>query len=795
MATEHEISELPLPDRVRLLSGKGFWRTEDLPEWGVPSVLLTDGPHGLRKEREGDGGGGLPGSIPATCFPPAVTLASSWDPELLAEVGAAVGAEAVREGVSVVLGPGLNIKRHPFCGRNFEYLSEDPLLAGRLAAAIARGIQSQGVGACLKHFAANNQESHRLVVDVVVDERTLREIYLTGFEIAVKEAAPETIMAAYNKVNGHYACEHPHLLRDILRDEWGFAGLVMSDWAATNNRVAGVAVGLDLEMPGNDGVSDDEVIAAVRSGALAEQALNDSARRVVEFARRPRPEPVEVDFGAHHCLARRAAAQATVLLANDGILPLPPQARVAVIGAFAERPRFQGGGSSLVNPTQVDTALAAFRDRGQVSYAPGYDPHTSAPDKQAIAEAVAVARGADVAVVLVGLPPAYESEGFDRGHLDLPEQHNRLVEAVASANPRTVVALSNGSPVAMPWADRVAAIVESYLGGQASGSALVDVLYGDEEPSGRLAESFPFSSADVAADLYFPGEPRQVQYREGLYVGYRYYDTAEVPVRFPFGHGLSYTTFEYGAVEADADEVSVTLTNTGDRAGAEVVQVYVAARAGEMPRPRQELRGFRKVRLLPGESQRVVVPLGDRAFSYWDAECGSWQTEPGEYEVRVGSSSGDIRATAGVRIQSGHRTHPPRFTGLVAATEEEFADLLGRPVPPIDPARPFTRNSTVGELRGSRAGRLVRRLLLRRAAPLLESMAGGDPDMVARLTASVDEAPLRQTVLMSAGSLNWSMLDALLAWLNGRPTEAVRAARTAVRPPDLAARARTALRG
>ena len=780
MADDRDISGLPLADRVRLLSGEGFWRTRAVPRLGVPSALLTDGPHGLRKEREGGAGDGLPGSLPATCFPTAVTQASSWDPELLAEVGAAVGAEAAREGVSVVLGPGLNIKRHPFCGRNFEYFSEDPLLAGTLAAAVTRGIQSQGVGACLKHFAVNNQESHRLVVDAVVDERTLREIYLAGFEIAIRESAPATIMAAYNKVNGHYACEHPHLLRDILRDEWGFTGLVMSDWTAVSDRAAAVAVGLDLEMPGNNGVSDDEVIKAVRSGSLAEDAVDASAGRVVELASRPRPEYPEVDFDAHHALARRVAAQGTVLLANDGVLPLAPDASIALIGAFAEHPRFQGAGSSLVSPTRVDTALAAFRARGPVTYEPGYDPVRSGPDKEAIAAAVAAARGADVAVVLVGLPNAFESEGFDRDHLDLPEQHNMLVQAVASANPRTVVALSNGSPVAMPWADRVAAIVESYLGGQASGSALVDVLYGEEEPGGRLAESFPFTSADVAADRYFPGSPRQVQYREGLYVGYRYYDSAEVPVRFPFGHGLSYTTFEYGPASAEPAEVAVTVTNTGDRAGSEVVQVYVAAVSGTVPRPRQELRGFRKVNLAPGESQQVVIPLGDRAFSHWDVESGAWQVEPGEYEVRVGASSRDIRSRVAVRVDSHHRPVPPAFTGLVATTDGEFAALLGRPVPQPEPVRPFTRNSTIGELRASRAGGLVRDALLRKARPLLESMAGGDPDMLVRLTAAMDEAPLRQIVLNAQGRLTWPMLDTVLAWLNGSPTAAARAALAAL---------------
>ena len=766
------VGRLSLADKVRLLSGRDFWHTEELPEHGVQPAMLSDGPHGLRKQVAGDLE--LHQSEPATCFPPAATLAASWDVELLAEVGAAVGSEAVAAGVWVVLGPGLNIKRHPFCGRNFEYFSEDPLLAGQLAAAITGGIQSTGIGACLKHFAVNNQESHRLVVDAVVDERALREIYLAGFEIAVRTANPETVMAAYNKVNGHYACEHPQLLADILRGEWGFEGLVMSDWAATNDRVAGLRAGLDLEMPSSNGVFDSEVMAAVRAGDLAEAMVDQAAVRVLDLATRPRSEPEPADLDGHHDLARRAAADSSVLLHNDGVLPLSPDACVALIGAFAEQPRYQGAGSSRVNPTRLDTALAAFQARGSVRYAPGYDPVSAQVDQELIDDAVAAAHDAEIAVVLVGLPGSYESEGFDRTHLHLPEQHNLLVDAVASANPRTVVVLANGSPVAMPWADRVAAILETYLGGQAGGSALVDVLTGEAEPAGRLPESFPYSSADVPNARFFPGQARQVQYREGIFVGYRFYDSADTPVRFPFGHGLSYTRFAWDGFEANAERARVVVRNVGDRRGAEVVQIYVADLSGTVSRPEQELRGFAKVWLDPGESAEVVVPLDDRAFAYWDVVSQSWQVPDGEYEIRAGASSRDIRGRAQVTMQTGHVPAAEAFRGLVASTEDQFAARLGYDVPAPDPVRPFTRNTTIGELSATRLGQLFRAVVRRAAEPMLAQMAEGDDGMHERLVAALDEAPLRQLVLIGGGKPGWPLVDSLLDLLNRAPTAAGR---------------------
>ncbi len=788
--TEQIVAGLSLADKVRLVSGRDVWRTEavtapGLPHGGVESVMMSDGPHGLRKQEASGDHLGVGGSRPATCFPTAVTLASSWDPDLLFEVGAAVGAEARSEQVAVVLGPGLNIKRHPFCGRNFEYLSEDPLLSGKLAAAMVRGIQSVGVGACLKHFAANNQETNRLVVDAVVDERALREIYLTGFEIAIKEAQPWTVMAAYNQLNGEYCCENPALLTGILRGEWSFTGLVMSDWGGTNERVSGLKAGLDLEMPGNGGLSDAAIVTAIQAGVLSVTELDANVRRVVDLARRASAAPASLEAPAspeaHHDLARRVAADCTVLLTNNGLLPLASPCSVAVIGAFAEHPRFQGAGSSLVNPTRVEKAMDALLGRAdvRVSYAAGYDPVTSVPDDQLLAEAVDVAATADVVLLMIGLPGSYESEGFDRTHLGLPVQHDRLVETVTAANPNTVVVLSNGSPVAMPWVDRPAAIVEAYLSGQAGGAALVDVLFGDAEPAGRLAETFPRAAADVPSNPYFPGAPRQVEYREGIYVGYRYYDSAGTPVLFPFGHGLSYTTFEFGPVSATPTEVRVTVGNCGCRRGAEVVQVYVHDVEGSVHRPEQELRAFSKVWLDPGESREVVIPLDRRAFASYDVAAAGWLVEAGEFEVRVGASSRDIRGSAVVVVDSDRGPAPSQAPpGLVAHGDAAFAAMLGRPIPTAPSRRPFTRTSQIGDLQGSTVGRVLRRALYRVLTPGITKVAVGDDALAKMMVRAVDEAPLRTIAQFGGGRVTWAELDGLIDVLNGRPVAAIgRAAR------------------
>ncbi|MBG0564350.1 glycoside hydrolase family 3 C-terminal domain-containing protein [Actinoplanes aureus] len=758
-----EASALTLRQQVALLSGSDAWNTQPLPEAGVPSCALSDGPHGLRFQADAGDRLGVSGSEPSTCFPTAVTVASAWDEELAERIGHALAVEARAHGVDVVLGPGLNIKRHPLCGRNFEYFSEDPLLSGRLAAAMVNGLQRHGVGACLKHYAVNNQESHRYVVDAVVDERTLRELYLSGFEYAVKTSRPWTVMAAYNSVNGHPATQHRRLITGILREEWGFDGLVMSDWAATNDRVAAVAAGMDLEMPGSKGLFDREVLKAVASRRLPAELVTASAQRVLDLvARSARTRGPAIPVDEHDALARRAAAAGTVLLTNDGILPLAPGTRVALIGAFADQPRYQGSGSSLVNPTRISTARAEFARRGiEVAYAPGYDPNDSHADPDLIAEAVAAARSCDVAVVLAGLPPVYESEGFDRTDLGLPGQHDELVTAVCAANPRTVVALSNGAPVLMPWKDAPAAILESYLGGQAGGAALVDVLYGDAEPGGRLAETFPASLDDVAAEPYFPGEPRQVQYREGLYVGYRHDTTA----LFPFGHGLGYTTFDWSDVAAVRDTVTLTVTNTGTRAGSDVVQVYLHDRTGVVARPRRSLAGFAKVHLAAGQSTTVTIDVPERAYAFYDVVAREWRTPAGEFDLEIARSSADVVATVTVTVSDGVSTAAePAGTPPIAVTDEQFRRRLGRPLPRPRSVRPFTRDSTLDEVATTQLGRLFKSALWR-AAPIDEATRD-NPVELAMYEHSLAELPLRAAAIFSGGKLRWRTIDLLLRLFN-----------------------------
>nr|WP_279671982.1 glycoside hydrolase family 3 C-terminal domain-containing protein [Flexivirga meconopsidis] len=760
-----------------MLSGGTFWRTESLGDKQLPTAILSDGPHGLRFQDPDTNGLALVESEPATCFPPAVTMASTWDEDLIEQVGHAVGVEARALGVDVVLGPGLNIKRHPFGGRNFEYYSEDPVLSGRCAAAAVRGIQSAGVGACLKHFAVNNQESYRMVVDAVVDERTLREIYLAGFEHAVITSKPWTVMASYNSVNGTAATESDHLIREILRGEWGFDGMVMSDWSAVGDRAAGVAAGMDLEMPSSRGLSDGAVMDAVRAGRLDEQSVTACAQRVLDLvARSPRHASGTIPVDEHDALARRAAAAGTVLLRNDGTLPLSPGVTVALIGATAESPRFQGGGSSQVVPTRITTALDEFRRRGvEFSYLSAYDPNTGAAHADRIAAAADMARAADIAVVMVGLPDIAESEGFDRSTLALPDGHNQLMAEVCAANPRTVVSLSNGSPVTLPWADDVAAILESYLGGQASGGALVDVLYGDVEPGGRLAETFPRSARDVAADPFFPGQPHQVEYREGLFVGYRHFVTADIEPAFAFGHGSGYTTFEWSSIGLGNDsvaagddiDVSVTVTNIGERTGSDVVQVYLGDRTGIVCRPARTLATFAKVELEPGESRTLALTIPARAFQYFDVIENRWATPEGVFEVEVARSSVDIVQTLTAEVTNGVRTSAdPAGAPPIASTDADFTRRLGRAIPIPRPVRPFTRDSTIGEIAQTRIGALLKAMMWR-----FGPASSGEPDETtkAAVKRGFEELPLRGAAVLSGGKLRWATVDAIVDLANRRP--------------------------
>lgn len=642
-----------LEEKVALLSGASFWRTHPLPEHGIPAIVLSDGPHGVRFQPAEADHLGLAGSLPATCFPLAAAVGTSWDPEIAAAVGAGIGRDARVLGVDIVLGPGINIKRSPLCGRNFEYYSEDPLLSGVLGVAHVTGLQATGVGASVKHFAANNQETERMRVSADVDERTLREIYLPAFERVVTEAAPATVMCSYNKINGVYASQNRWLLTEVLREQWGFQGAVVSDWGAVSDRVAALEAGMDLEMPGNGGTTNAEVLDAVRSGRIDEELVTRSAERVGALTRRHATPTGEIDVDAQHDLARRLGADSIVLLKNDGVLPLSSGQTVAVVGPFAEELRFQGGGSSNINPTTVTHPLDAIRESAAtigatVTFARGCEKEAGGDSTGSFDEAVSTAASADVAVVFVGLTDGEESEGFDREVLGISDHQADLVRAVAGAAPRTVVVLSHGGLVTLEgWHDDVDAILDGFLLGQAGGGALADVLFGAVNPSGRLAETIPLRLEDTPSFLSFPGEQQHVRYGEGVMVGYRYYATVGRAVRYPFGHGLSYTSFESSDLTVDVTghdtaTASITVTNTGDRAGKHVVQLYVATTAGPVRRPVRELRAFTKVTLDPGESRRVELPLGRRAFAYYDVELADWVVAPGDYTVQIGTDAHTI---------------------------------------------------------------------------------------------------------------------------------------------------------
>ncbi|MFG6198238.1 glycoside hydrolase family 3 C-terminal domain-containing protein [Nonomuraea sp. JJY05] len=652
---------IALEKKVALLSGRDFWTTESLPEAGVEGITMADGPHGLRRQSGEHDHLAMFSSDPATCFPPAVAVGTSWDVDVAARVGAAIGREAVAQGVDLVLGPGVNIKRSPLCGRNFEYYSEDPYLSGVLGAAFVRHLQAEGPGVSVKHFAANNQETNRQTISADVDPRTLREIYLPAFEHIVREAEPATVMAAYNKINGVFASENRWLLTDLLRDEWGFEGAVVSDWNAVVDRVAAVRAGLDLEMPGGDAGRDHEVLEAVRAGELDESVVDMSVRRIAALDARRGRRTAEVDLDAHHALARDLAAECAVLLRNEhDTLPLRGGVRIVVLGALAERPRIQGGGSAHVNAYRVDVPVDEIRavataHGSAVAYAAGYRLDEPGSE-ELVAEAVEAARECDVAVVFAGLSERWESEGVDRDSLDLPAEQVELIRAVAAFAPRTVVVLSNGGVVSLePWHDDVDAVLEAFVLGQGGGRAIADLLFGVRNPSGHLAETIPLRLQDHASSLNFPGEQGHVRYGEGVYVGYRQFSTFSTPVRYPFGHGLSYTTFVTRSVSArvtgpDTATVDVEVQNTGGWEGKHVVQVYVATTAGPVRRPVRELRAFTKIELSPGQRETVRFELGRRAFAYWDIDAGAWVVAPATYEVQVGPDAHTVEVTSSVEL-------------------------------------------------------------------------------------------------------------------------------------------------
>ena len=768
------IAKLNLEQKCALLSGAGTFTTRGYQKAGVPAITLSDGPNGVRKQAGAADHLGLNPSVPATCFPTAATVACSWDPALGEEIGRAMGAEAAAQEVSVLLGPGLNTKRSPLCGRNFEYFSEDPYLSGKMAAAYVRGIQSEGIAACPKHFAANSQELRRMASDSVLDERTLRELYLTGFEIVVKESAPKTIMSSYNLVNGTYANENAHLLQEILRKDWGFTGAVVTDWGGSNDHALGVKNGSTLEMPAPGGDAVRELLAAVQSGKITEAdvdaRLDELLTLVLDTSAAVQKHSRSFDADAHHALARRAAAESTVLLQNDGILPLAADTKVAILGDFAETPRYQGAGSSAVNSIKVDTVLENLAQSGLqvLGFASGFDRRGRA-DAAKEAEAVALAKQADVAVLFLGLDEIKESEGLDRTDMKLADNQIALLKAVQQANPNTVVVLNAGSSLETPWLTHCRAVVYGALGGQAGAGAVLDVLTGKLNPCGKLAETWANRYEDTPAKDNFAGAGRTVQYREGLYVGYRYYQTAGVPVAFPFGHGLSYTSFAYSDLTASADGVTLTVTNNGTREGAEIVQLYVAKPDAKIFRPAQELKGFAKVHLQPGESQTVTIPLDDKAFRYWNTQTNRWEVEGGQYELRVGASSADIRLTAAVDIAGtdapdpyAGKTLPHYRTGSVQnVPDAEWETLLGHAIPQ-DKIK-IDRNMTLGELNHSRSplGWLIWAVL---TALLNASYKKGKPDLNILFQYNM---PLRALAKMTGGAISMGMVDGIVMELQG----------------------------
>ena len=773
--TELLLKKLTLEEKCAPLSGAETFKTRGMPEHGIPQIWLSDGPHGLRKQAGESDHLGLNPSVPATCFPTASAVANSWDAALGEEIGAALGEEAAAQEVSVVLGPGLNMKRNPLCGRSFEYFSEDPYLAGKLAAGYIRGIQSKGVAACPKHFAVNSQETRRMASDSIVDERTLREIYLTGFEIAVKEGHPRSIMSSYNLVNGTYANENKHLLMEILRGEWGFDGAVITDWGGSNDHALGVKNGSTLEMPAPGGDSVRELLAAVESGKITESdidaRLSELLPLVFDTKAALDAAPREFDAAAHHALARRAAAESLVLLKNEGsLLPLAAGTKVAVLGDFAKNPRYQGAGSSMVNSTQVDVLLDKLIDSelNVIGYQQGFDRHGK-PDAALQRSACELATQAGTVIFCMGLDEIAESEGLDRSNLRLAQNQVDLLQAVAAVNPKIVVVLYSGSVVETPWLDNCQAMLYAALGGQAGAGAVADALTGKVNPCGKLAETWPLAYADIPSAVGFATRRKTVEYREGLYIGYRYFTTAEKAVRFPFGYGMSYTTFAYSDMAADEQGVSLTVTNTGSVAGTEIVQLYVAKKSSELFRPAKELKGFARVTLAPGEKQRITIMLDDKAFRFWNVKANRWEIEGGEYELLVGASVEDIRLCEKISVHGTAAVHPYEDVDLdcyykgdvLSVSDADFEKLLGHPIP--NGKTKIDRNLTLGELNHARSplGWLVWLVL----TILLDvSYKRGKPDLNILFQYNM---PLRALAKMTNGAISMGMVDGIVMELQG----------------------------
>lgn len=749
---KHIISQLTLEEKAGLCSGLDFWHTKAVERLGIPSIMLTDGPHGLRKQNGASDHLGLSNSVPSTCFPAAAGMASTWNRELIEKVGVALGEECQAEGVSILLGPGANIKRSPLCGRNFEYFSEDPYLSSELVTSHVKGVQSQGVGTSLKHFAANNQEHRRMTINTLIDERTLREIYLASFEMVVKNAQPWTVMSAYNQVNGSFASENQYLLTDILKNEWGLKGFVVSDWLGVNELVAGLNAGLDLEMPSSYGFGEGKIIDAVNRGIVSENTLNQAIERLLTVVFKAidyKKENVIYDKQAHHQLAREVASESIVLLKNeDAILPLTKEETFAVIGAFAKTPRYQGGGSSKVLPTQLETVYDEFKrivGIDHVTYAEGYSLDDDQINENLIEKAKEIASEANVAVLFVGLPDRYESEGYDRTHLNIPKNHRVLIEEVTKVQQNTVVVLSNGAPIEMPWIKDVKGVIEGYLGGQGIGGATVDVLFGLVNPSGKLAETFPVKLQHNPSYLHFPGEGDYLEYKEGIFVGYRYYDTKGIKPLFPFGYGLSYTNFELTNLsinkkqikDNDVVTVKVKIKNIGDVKGKEVIQLYVKDVESSVVRPSKELKGFEKIELEPNEEKVVSFQLDKRAFAYYNLNLKDWHVESGEYQILIGRSSEDIILEESIYVNS-------------------TRDVIQK----------ITKNSTIGDLMENPLLVDKMKKLLKEVTPnntILNSFQEVDSEMT---KAFLKYFPLRAIVINSKGTFTEEMMNQWLDEVN-----------------------------
>ena len=771
------IEKMTIEEKAAFLSGKGEWQTRDFERLGIPSIFCSDGPHGIRKQAGAGDHLGLNASFPATCFPTAATIANSWDTELGEELGKTLGEEAMAEGVNVLLGPGLNIKRSPLCGRNFEYFSEDPYLAGKMAASYVRGIQSKGVYACPKHFAVNSQELRRMAMNSVLDERTLREIYLTGFEIAVKEGKAKTIMSAYNEVNGTYANENKHLLTDILRDDWGFDGIVITDWGASNDHALGVAAGSNLEMPNPGLDSARELIAAVESGKISiedvDARVDELLDAVMTLYVNAQGKSDSFDTHAHHKVARKAAAESTILLKNeDNILPLKAGAKVAVIGDFAFVPRYQGAGSSLVNPTKVETIqeMIGSYDIQVIGSCRGYS-RTGEEDAATKKEALDIASRADYVLFFFGLNEDSESEGMDRTHMRIPQNQINLLQELGQVNHNLIGIISAGSAIEMPWHHYLKAMLHCYLNGQAGAGAVLDILTGRINPSGKLSETIPRRLEDTPAYRYYPSQERNSEYRESLYVGYRYYDTADVPVLYPFGFGLSYTKFEYSDLNVNDNGVSFTIKNTGKVDGAEVCQLYVGLDKAKVFRPKKELKGFAKVFLKAGESKKVEISFDDKTFRYWNTKTNKWEVEGGEYQVMVGASSADIKLCDTVKIEGTNaelpyteKDIPVYYTGKIqTVADADFEKLLGRSIPDGKWSGQLTSNDAICQLYYAKSG-LARFAYKRLTAMKKKADESGKPDLNVLF---IYNMPFRAMAKMTGGAVSMDMVDGIVSLVNG----------------------------